>query len=180
MSLIDPAALRATARPHWVASLSRGRIPVEKMMKSTSSACCRRQSAWFYALQSFLNDLFGVLAGGTFTPMLSILRRSWSPPVWSSCSAISIGANSMTWVSTPRFFQRACRFQTQQTAADYCAATAATGAGSDGVEVFNGTVDEAILSFRAFDLWDPRIGAVASDQLVVKTVRPALEWITFS
>ena len=69
-------------------------------------------------------------------------------------------------------FQRACRFQTQQTAADYCAATAATGAGFDGVEVFNGTVDEAILSFRAFDRRDPRIGARRHDQLVVKNRTP--------
>ena len=28
----------ATSRPHWVASLSRGRIPVEKTIKSTSSS----------------------------------------------------------------------------------------------------------------------------------------------
>ena len=48
-------------------------------------------------------------------------------------------------------------FQTEQTAADHRAAFAATGAGFDGVKIFNSTIDEAILGFRAFNGRDPRV-----------------------
>ncbi|CPR73881.1 Uncharacterised protein [Salmonella enterica subsp. enterica serovar Bovismorbificans] len=64
-------------------------------------------------------------------------------------------------------FQRASGFQPQQTAADHRPALAATGAGFDSVEVFNGTVNEAILGFGAFNRRDPRIGTGRHDQLVI-------------
>ncbi len=65
-------------------------------------------------------------------------------------------------------FQCACRFQTQQTTADNRAAFASTCAGFNGVEVFNCTVNEAILGFRPFNRRDPRIRARRHDQLIVK------------
>jgi hypothetical protein len=54
-------------------------------------------------------------------------------------------------------FQRACGFQAQQAAADDRAAFAATGAGFNRVKIFNGAINKAILSFRAFNRRDPRI-----------------------
>ncbi|MNT21988.1 hypothetical protein D3C72_1573520 [compost metagenome] len=43
-------------------------------------------------------------------------------------------------------FQRACGLQTEQAAADYGTAFAAACAGFDGVEIFNGAVDETVLA----------------------------------
>ncbi len=52
-------------------------------------------------------------------------------------------------------FQRAGRFRAEQAAADHRAAFAATGAGFNRVKIFNGAINEAILSFRAFNRRDP-------------------------
>jgi hypothetical protein len=65
-------------------------------------------------------------------------------------------------------FQRAGGFEAQQAAADDGAAFAATCAGFNRVQIFNGAVNKAVLSFRAFDWRDPRIGARRHHQLVVK------------
>ncbi len=54
-------------------------------------------------------------------------------------------------------FQRACGFEAEQTAADHRAAFTATGAGFNGVEIFNGAIDKAILGFRAFNRRDPGV-----------------------
>ncbi len=66
-----------------------------------------------------------------------------------------------------RAFQRAGGFQPQQSAADYRTAFAAARAGFDGVQVFDGAVNEAVTAIRAFNRRDPRIGAGGRDQLVV-------------
>ena len=45
----------------------------------------------------------------------------------------------------------------EQAAADHRAAFAATGAGFNRVKIFNGAINEAILSFRAFNRRDPGV-----------------------
>ncbi len=67
----------------------------------------------------------------------------------------------------PQAFQRTGGFQPQQPAADYRTAFAAARTGFDGVQVFDGAVNEAVLAIRAFNRRDPRIGAGGHDQLVV-------------
>ena len=122
----------------------------------------------FACFSPFLNDLFGVFAGVNLhahafdltaqliaTHVVELFghqhRRKFD----------DVGFNA-------EVFQRACRFQTQQAAADNRAAFASTRTGFDGVEVLNRAINEAILSLRAFNGWDPRIRARRHDQLVVK------------
>ena len=64
-------------------------------------------------------------------------------------------------------FQGTSGFQTQQAATDNGAAFATARARFNGVEVFNGTVNEAVLGFRTFNRWDPRVRARRHDQLIV-------------
>ena len=126
----------------------------------------------FACFSPFLHDLFGVLAGVNlhahafdFTTQLVTAHMVQLFGHQHRGKFDDVGFNA-------EVFQRACRFQTQQTAADHRTAFASARAGLNGVEVFNGTVDEAILSFRAFDRRDPRIGARRHDQLVVKNRTP--------
>ena len=64
-------------------------------------------------------------------------------------------------------FQRTGGFQAQQATADNGTAFAAARARLNGVEVFDGAVNEAVLGFRTFNRWDPRVRACRHDQLIV-------------
>ena len=64
-------------------------------------------------------------------------------------------------------FQRASGFQAEQAAADYRAAFATARAGFNGVEIFDGAIDEAVGAFRAFDRRDPGVRASGENQRVV-------------
>ncbi|CCK04166.1 hypothetical protein BN129_2923 [Cronobacter sakazakii 701] len=69
-------------------------------------------------------------------------------------------------------FQRARGFQTEQTAANHRAAFAATRAGFNRVQIFDGAVNEAVLGVGAFNRRDPRVGAGRHDQFVVEDGAP--------
>ncbi len=101
----------------------------------------------FTRFSAFLHDLFGVLAGVNlhahafdFTAQLIATHVVELFGHQHRGKFDNVGFNA-------EVFQRACRFQTQQTTADNRAAFASTCAGFNGVEVFNGTVNEAILGF---------------------------------
>ncbi len=122
----------------------------------------------FTRFGTFLHDLFGVLAGVNlhahafdFTAKLVATHVVQLFSHQHRGKFDDVGFNA-------EVFQRACRFQTQQTTADNRAAFASTCAGFNGVKVFNGTVNEAILGFRTFNRRDPRVRASRHDQLVVK------------
>ena len=76
-------------------------------------------------------------------------------------------------------FQGTSGFQTQQASTDNGAAFATARARLNSVEVFNGTVNEAVLGFGTFNRWDPRIGTGRHDQLVVidRTTRAGVDYL---
>ena len=111
----------------------------------------------FTRFGAFLHNLFGVFAGMDFHAHAFNLTAQ----LIATHVVQLFGHQHRGKFDDVRFnaevFQRSGCFQTQQAAPDHRAAFTAACAGFDGVEIFNGTVNEAILRFRTFDRRDPRI-----------------------
>ena len=111
----------------------------------------------FARLGALLNDLFGVFAGVNFHAH----AFNFAPQLLAAHLVELLGHQHRREFDNMGFdtevFQGACGFQAEQAAADHRAAFAATGAGFNGVKIFNGAIDEAILSFRAFNRRDPGV-----------------------
>ncbi len=108
----------------------------------------------FARFSPFLNDLFGVFAGVN----LHAHAFDFTTQLVTTHVVELFGHQHRGKFDHVRFhaevFQRACGFQAQQTAADHRTAFAAARAGFNGVEIFNGAVDEAVL------LSEPLIGGI--------------------
>ena len=171
----DTATLRHAARPHWVASLSRGRIPVEKTIKSTCSSLPSANLHGFSGLAALLDNLFGVLLVWTFTPILSILTLQLLAAHIIQLFAISVEGKFDDVGSTPRFStRRRLRGPAGRRRRRRCVCC---GDARDSIafQIFNGAVHKAVLSVRRSIGGDPRIGTRRHHQFVGRTVRPALE-----
>ncbi len=91
-----------TARPAARASSSRGRMPAENTIRSVSSSLpsAKRMRC---ACARAVDDLDACSCRcGYPRPARAMRARSTRPPTSSICTAISRGANSTTWVSSPR------------------------------------------------------------------------------
>ncbi|VWC02957.1 hypothetical protein BSE24067_04969 [Burkholderia seminalis] len=86
--------------PHARASSSRARMPAENTIMS-ASRCVPSANAIRCAPSSPSTISSVFLPVCTVTPSASIFARSIRPPPSSTCTAISRGANSTTWVSSP-------------------------------------------------------------------------------
>ena len=163
----DPAALRdgqAALRCQLVARADTGGEDDEVHFQLAAVG----KAHGFACFSPFLNDLFGVFAGVNFhAHAFDLTAQLIATHVVELFGHQHRGKFDNVGFNA-EVFQRACRFQTQQTTADNRAAFASTCAGFNGVEVFNGTVNEAILGFRPFNRRDPRIRARRHDQLIVK------------
>ncbi len=104
----------------------------------------------------------------TDRPSPSTWRRRVAPPASSTCTAISRGAISTTWVSRPELGQRVGGLEAEQAAADHGTHPGAGGRVPDRLQVLDGAVDEAAVQVPAGDRRHERRGAGGQHQLVVR------------
>ena len=133
-----------TARPAARASSSRGRMPAENTIRSVSSSLPSANRRRWRALAAVGDRGRLSCRVDAHAELARCARAACGRRASSICTAMSRGANSTTWVSSPRSLQRLRRLETQQAAADdhatlgSCALRAA-----DGVEILDGAIDEA-------------------------------------
>ena len=91
-----------TGSPHSRASWSRGRTPAEKTTRSVSSSESSDSLMPTTAPFPPVTTSWVPTPVCTSTPSPATIRRSASPPPSSTWTGISRGANSTTWVVSPR------------------------------------------------------------------------------
>ena len=119
-----------------------GRMPAEKTTTSASTGSASR-SASPVTRPSSPSTSWVAAPVWTVRPSASTCRARVAPPASSTCTGISRGAISTTWVSRPRLGQRVGGLEAEQPAADHGAGRRARRGRPDRLEVLDGAVDEA-------------------------------------